>query len=176
MNHNLTIGHMDTALVAERGAKVLRPIDDRLVERHLKTLGTREEDRWTLGGRRVEFRNGCIIVGWWVGADRNRVAEEFALRLQRETGCQMIDREHGRSNRAGATGGADCERFEGGYKLTSAFPERHNSGSSPPESESMGFSLALRGIFASRESAPPESVGSFDRTAESAEVHAHRSG
>jgi hypothetical protein len=96
MNHNLTVGHMDTTLVAERGSTVLRPLDDRVVERHLNALGSREEDRWTLGGGRVEFRGGCVIAAWWVGGDRNRAAEEFAIRLQRETGCQIIDREHGR--------------------------------------------------------------------------------
>ena len=67
-----------------------------LVERHLNALGSREDGHWTLGGGRVEIRNGCVVAAWWVGADRNRVAEEFALRLQRETGCQIIDREHGR--------------------------------------------------------------------------------
>ena len=101
MNHNLTIGHMNTALVAERGSTVLRPLDDRVVERHLNALGSREEDRWTLGGGTVEFREGWVIAAWWVGADRNRVAEEFAIRLQRETGCQNIDREHGRIVEAG---------------------------------------------------------------------------
>ena len=34
MNHNLTIGHLDTKLVAERGSKVLRALDARIVERH----------------------------------------------------------------------------------------------------------------------------------------------
>ncbi len=97
MNHNMTIGHMDTTLVAERGSKVLRPLEARIVERHLIALGSREGDRWTLGGGKVEFRNGCVVAAWWVGADRNRVAEEFALRLQRETGCQIMDREHGRT-------------------------------------------------------------------------------
>jgi hypothetical protein len=48
------------------------------------------------GSLQAEFRGGCVIAAWWVGADRNRVAEEFAIRLQRETGCQIIDREHGR--------------------------------------------------------------------------------
>ena len=96
MNHNLTIGHLDTTLVAECGSRVLRPIDDRVAERHLNALGRREEDRWTLGGGKVEFRGGCVVASWWVGADRNRVAEEFAMRMQRETGCQIIDREHGR--------------------------------------------------------------------------------
>ena len=60
------------------------------------TQWEREDGHWTLGGGRVEIRNGCVVAAWWVGADRNRVAEEFALRLQRETGCQIIDREHGR--------------------------------------------------------------------------------
>jgi hypothetical protein len=101
MNHNLTIGHMDTKLVAERGSKVLRALDARIVERHLNALGSREEGRWTLGGGKVEFRDECVVVAWWVGADRNRAAEEFALRVQRDTGCQLIDREHGRVIEAG---------------------------------------------------------------------------
>jgi hypothetical protein len=96
MLHNLTIGHLDTALVAERGSKVLRPLDSQIVERHLKALGRQKGEYWTLGGGKVEFRDGCVIVPWWVGSDRNRVAEEFAMRLQRDTGCQIIDREHGR--------------------------------------------------------------------------------
>jgi hypothetical protein len=53
------------------------------------------------GSLQAEFRGGCIIAAWWVGADRNRVAEEVAIRLQRETGCQIIDREHGRIVEAG---------------------------------------------------------------------------
>ena len=101
MNHNLTIGHMDTTLVAERGSKVLRPLDDHVVQQHLNALGRLEEDRWTLDGGKVEFRNGCVVAAWWVGADRNLVAEEFAIRLQRETDCQIIDREHGRIVEAG---------------------------------------------------------------------------
>ena len=96
MNHNLTIGHMDTKLVAERGSEVLRSLDARIVGRHLNALGSREEGRWTLGGGKVEFLDGYIVAAWWIGADRNHVAEEFALRVQRETGCQLIDREHGR--------------------------------------------------------------------------------
>ena len=36
--------------------------DEHVVERHLKSLGKREEDRWTLGGGRVEFHNGCVVA------------------------------------------------------------------------------------------------------------------
>jgi hypothetical protein len=96
MNHNLTIGHMDTTLVAERGSRVLRPLDTRIVERHLEALGKRNGGIWTLEGGRVETRNGCLVLQWWVGAWRNRTAEEFALRMIRDTCCQAIDREHGR--------------------------------------------------------------------------------
>jgi hypothetical protein len=95
MLHNLTIGHMDTTLVAERGSRVLKPLDDRVVERHLGALGTNVGGHWTLGGGKVEFRNGCVIVAW-LGSRTNRFAEEFALRMIRDTDCQAIDREHGR--------------------------------------------------------------------------------
>lgn len=95
MLHNLTIGHMDTTLVAERGSRVLKPLDGRIVGRHLEALGRHAGERWTLGGGNVEFRDGCVVVPW-LGGDANRTAEEFALRLQRDTQCQIIDREHGR--------------------------------------------------------------------------------
>jgi hypothetical protein len=95
MLHNLTIGHMDTTLVAERGSRVLKPLDVGIVARHLASLGQRDGGDWTLGGGRVEFRHGCVIVPW-LGSDANRTAEEFTLRLVRDTGCQVIDREHGR--------------------------------------------------------------------------------
>jgi hypothetical protein len=101
MNHNLTIGHMDTTLVAERGSKILRPLDDRIVRQHLQALGSYDGDRWALDGGPVEIRNGCLVVQWWVGAFRNRISEEFALRMIRDTGCQIIDREHGRVIGAG---------------------------------------------------------------------------
>src|SRR5438128_2061510 len=90
MLHNLTIGHIDTTLVAERGSRVLKPLDDRIVARHLTALGERNGEAWKLGGGKVEFRNGCVIVPW-LGGPPNYVAEEFALRMVRDTGCQMID-------------------------------------------------------------------------------------
>ena len=58
-------------------------------------LGTRTDGHWILDGGRVEFRNGCVIVPWLSGRT-NLAAEEFALRMVRDTGCQVIDREHGR--------------------------------------------------------------------------------
>ena len=67
----------------------------------MNALGSQDEGRWTLGGGKVEFRDDCVVVAWWVGTDRNCAAEEFALRVQRETGCQLIDREHGRVIEAG---------------------------------------------------------------------------
>ena len=105
MNHRLTIGHMDTTLVAERGERVTRPLDNRVVRRQLEALGESDGDGWTLGGRPVEFRDGCIIASWMVGAGINRVAEEFALRMIRETDCQVIDRTRGRVVEAGELGG-----------------------------------------------------------------------
>jgi hypothetical protein len=95
MNHSLKIGHLDTKLVAERGELVIRPLDERIVLRHLTALGKHDGRQWTLGGKGVEFRDGCIIAPWMVGAGVNHVTEEFALRMIRETGCQVIDRTRG---------------------------------------------------------------------------------
>ena len=49
----------------------------------------------TLGGWKVRFEEGCVILPW-LGGKVNRVAEEFAIRLHRQTGCSLADREHGR--------------------------------------------------------------------------------
>ena len=95
MLHNLTVGHLDTTLVAERGSRVLKPLEDGTVQRHLNALAVRRDGDWILGGGKVEFRNGCVIVPW-LSVGTNFVAEEFALRMVRDTGCQLIDLEHGR--------------------------------------------------------------------------------
>jgi hypothetical protein len=95
MIHNLTIGHLDPEAIADRRAVVLQPIDMRLVRRHLKKLGRRDEQgRWTLDGMPVELHDGYVVCRWLVGPRCNRMAEEFALRLQRETGCVIADRGH----------------------------------------------------------------------------------
>ena len=90
MIHDLTAGHLDAT-----GA-VLRPLDMSIVHRLLDELGRIDnEGTPTLGGWKVRLENGCVILPW-KGGRTNRVAEEFAIRLQRETGCQISDREHGR--------------------------------------------------------------------------------
>jgi hypothetical protein len=123
MLHNLTIGHMDTTLVAERGSRVWKPLDDRIVTRHLTALGERNEGDRRLGDGKVEFRNGCVIVPW-LGGRPNRAAEEFALRMIRDTGCQVIDREHGRvidpGQLAGLTGSGDGPFFAGARRVLKA--------------------------------------------------------
>jgi hypothetical protein len=97
MIHILTMGHLDPDAVGRRQAIVLRPLDTDIVNRLLHELGgTDEQGRPTLDGVPVEIRNGTIACRWWVGGHCNRVAEEFALRLQKETGCVLADREHSR--------------------------------------------------------------------------------
>jgi hypothetical protein len=46
-------------------------------------------------GDEVEFHGGYVVVPWQ-GGWRNLPAEEFALRLQQQTGCLIAAREHGR--------------------------------------------------------------------------------
>jgi hypothetical protein len=88
--HNITAGHFDA-----EGA-VIKPLDMRTVNRLLDQFGERNTDGApTLGGWRVRVEGGCVVLPW-KGGRTNRMAEEFALRLQRETGCILADREHGR--------------------------------------------------------------------------------
>jgi hypothetical protein len=98
MNHALTVGHFDTAaIVRDRKIVVLAPLDMAIANRLLDELGdTDAEGRPTLGDCPVEFHDGSLCCLWWVGGWCNRALEEFVLRLQRETGCLIADREHGR--------------------------------------------------------------------------------
>ena len=94
MIHDLTIGHLDPAGVVERRTTVLKPLNAEIVDRLLKELGSTDADgNATLGGAKVQFRDGFVSVPW-LGGWTNRVSEEFALRLQRETGCLIADMGH----------------------------------------------------------------------------------
>src|SRR5260370_5342 len=96
MIHALTMGHIDPDAVRFRKAVVRQPLDMSIVERLLSELGEADaEGRWRLGGSKVEFYEGYIAVPW-LGGGTNYVAEEFARRLQEETGCVLADREHSR--------------------------------------------------------------------------------
>jgi hypothetical protein len=90
MIHNITAGHLDDDGVATR------PLDMRIVRRLLDELGEADADGMpTLDGWKVRFEEGCVILPW-LGGRTNRVTEDFAIRLQRATGCVLVDREHGR--------------------------------------------------------------------------------
>jgi hypothetical protein len=93
--HNITAGYFD-----ETGA-VARPLDMRIVRLLLAELGSTDTDGLpTLDGWKVRFEDGCAILPWQ-GGRTNHVTEEFAIRLQQETGCMLVDREHGRVIEAG---------------------------------------------------------------------------
>jgi len=94
MIHDLTIGHLDPAGVAQRRTTVLKPLNAEIVNRLLKELGSTDADgNATLGGAKVRLEDGFVVVPW-LGGWTNRVSEEFALRLQRETGCLIADMGH----------------------------------------------------------------------------------
>jgi len=94
MIHDLTIGHLDPAGIPERRRTVLKPLEMDVVARLLKELGdTDNEGNPTLGGARVRFENGYVVLPW-LGGWINRISEEFALRMRRETGCLIADLGH----------------------------------------------------------------------------------
>jgi hypothetical protein len=94
MIHDLTIGHLDPAGIPECRRTVLKPLERDVVDRLLKELGeTDNEGHPTLGGARVRFGDGYLVVPW-LGGWTNRVSEEFALRMRRETGCLIADLGH----------------------------------------------------------------------------------
>jgi hypothetical protein len=91
MIHKLTIGHFDLEALKDRRLIVLRPLDMGVVKRLLQEVGQVGEDgRASLGGHAVEVKEGYIVCPWLM-AQRVRAAEEFARRLQQETGCVLYD-------------------------------------------------------------------------------------
>ncbi len=104
MIHDLTAGHFD------RAGLVSRPLDMRVVRRLLAEMGDVDADgEPTLGGWRVRFEDGCIILPW-KGGSTNRAAEAFAIRLQEATGCTLADREHGRVIEVGDLQGSRSQK------------------------------------------------------------------
>lgn len=96
MIHDLTIGHLDPAGIPLRRRTALKPLEMDVVQRLRKELGSMDSvGNATLGGAKVRFEDGYIIVPW-LGGWTNRAAEEFALRLQQETGCLIADMGHRR--------------------------------------------------------------------------------
>jgi hypothetical protein len=88
--HNLTAGHLD------QDGLVTKPLDMWVVRILLVALGETDADGVpTLGRWKVRFEDGCVILPRQ-GGRTNHAAEEFAIRLQRGTGCTLADLEHGR--------------------------------------------------------------------------------
>ena len=91
MVHRLTIGHLDPAAVERRQTVPTKALEMDVVDRLLAELGEKDADgNWALGGCKVAFQNASVSCVWKSGRT-NRVAEEFALRLQLETGCIIAD-------------------------------------------------------------------------------------
>ena len=91
MLHRLTVGHLDSAAVERRQIVPMRALEMDVVHRLLAELGEKDaEGNITLGGCKVELENAAVSC-LWKGGRTNRVAEEFALRMQKETGCVIAD-------------------------------------------------------------------------------------
>jgi hypothetical protein len=96
MLHRLTIGHLDPKAAERRLAIPTNALKMDVVHRLLAELGEREADgSVTLGGCKVKFHSSAVSC-LWKGGTTNRVLEEFALRLNRETGCLLADVDCGR--------------------------------------------------------------------------------
>jgi hypothetical protein len=91
MIHKLAVGHFDLEALKDRKLVALRPLDANVVRRLVQELGQVADDgRATLAGHAVEFKEGYIICPWLM-AQRVTAAEDFAKRLQQETGCLLFD-------------------------------------------------------------------------------------
>jgi hypothetical protein len=96
MLHRLTIGHLDPAAAERRQTVPAMALEMDVVHRLLAELGEQDaEGQVTLGGCKVKFQNASLSC-LWKGTKTNRVLEEFALRMNRETGCLLADVDCGR--------------------------------------------------------------------------------
>jgi hypothetical protein len=90
------MGHLDPAAAERRQTVLVKALEMDVVRRLLAELGEEDaEGDVTLGGCKIKFQNAALSC-LWKGATTNRVVEEFALRLNRETGCLLADVDCGR--------------------------------------------------------------------------------
>ena len=80
MIHNLTAGYFDRNGRRRGSRSTCRIVGALLAE----LGGTDAGGVNSLGGWKVRVEDGCVILPW-LGGTTNRMAEEFAIRLQRET-------------------------------------------------------------------------------------------
>jgi hypothetical protein len=91
MLQRLTIGHLEAAAAERRQRVPVKALEMDVVRRLHDQVGERDADgSATLGGCKVELGKG-YVSGLWKGGRTNRELEEFALRMQRETGCLIAD-------------------------------------------------------------------------------------
>jgi hypothetical protein len=91
MIDKLAMGYFDIEALKSRKLLVLRPLDTNAVRRLLQEVGNVSADgRASLGGHLVEIKDGYIICPWLM-AQRVPATEEFARRMQQETGCVLYD-------------------------------------------------------------------------------------
>ena len=112
MLHRLTVGHLDPAAVERRQAVPTQALEMDVVHRLLDELGEKDsEGHPMLGGCKVEFHNGHVTC-LWKGGETNRVAEEFAIRMHRETNCLVADVKCGEIIRPGQLLGQSAQASE----------------------------------------------------------------
>lgn len=93
MFHTLTLGHLD-AEAAHRGqVVVIRTLDVDVGVRLVNEFGKVDDqgNAW-VGSLPVRFREGFITCPW--PGTRHALVEDFARRLQAETGCLVADVQH----------------------------------------------------------------------------------
>ncbi len=92
-------------LPLESIASAVMPSGMDVVQRLLKELGSTDADgSATLEAAKFGFRNGYVTLPW-LGGRTIWAAQEFALRLQRKTGCLIAGIGHHRVVEAGRTSG-----------------------------------------------------------------------
>ena len=97
MLHNLTIGHLDTDVSSASGVSACYGRWRWSLNRLLAELGGKDgEGRRCWTRERSKSRMGILFAHGGSAAYRNRVAEQFATRLQEGDRVVLADREHSR--------------------------------------------------------------------------------
>ncbi len=117
MIHLLTMGHFTPG--NPKTAKVEGPLDMAVVGRLLSELGVLDaKGKPTLDGMPVKLKDGVVAAHWKAGRYRNRAAEEFALRLQAETGRAICGSRAFPGDRARSSGRRRQSRGGAGRKVS----------------------------------------------------------
>jgi hypothetical protein len=95
MLHFLTAGYIDQDAARGAALRVIRPLDERVLQQLLNEFSDRNSRTLTFEQKPVTVDHGCVRCPWYMPR-MNVTSVRFLLALQAATDCVIADIEHGR--------------------------------------------------------------------------------